>query len=815
MADGCTGHRVAYFIETNRMRNRWLIAVMFVVMVLTVASCNVTRSLPEGDYLLSRVKFEDDKTTPREERITPDRDDLEAYVRQSPNKRIFGIDFYVWVYQKANPEKTNWWNNFKRKIGEEPVLLDSALTQKSIQNLSTYLHTRGYFSSTVECKIDTTRRRRRAELTYVIRQGEPTRIDSIDYEFRDESLRSIILADTSVSILGRGDILDITRLDAERERVAAYLNDRGYFDFTVNNISYEVDTIGNKYDADVKMIIRPTIAGYSERGAQILEDNAVYRLRNINVYPTYDPMLRSTTGFKKDANIDTTYYYGLTIIRDLNTTPQLRNAVLRRTIPLFPNYIYNASLINYTNKELMSLGFFRNSKITFDRVDAEDTYVTFLGQSDNEESVLLNTREEFLDCNIYATPALKQSLKVDLEASSTSTFYGLSATLGYSNDNVFRGAEAFDISARFGFEFMYARDVEKRSAQELSLTAGLSFPRFLTPFRTSPGMKVASPRTRLELSFDYQNRPYYLRNIFSARWAYSWKQGGRSSFVIRPIDINWIDVKSVDEAFLADIDNQYLRTSFESQLNAGLSASWVYNTQRSNLESNATLVRANIETVGNLIQGLESIFSSHAPGKNYYEILGVRYAQFVRAEISASQKIDLGHKMALAGRIFAGVGVTYGNSAGRSIPFDRMFYCGGANSMRGWVPRTLGPGNKPQVKDATYPAQVGDVRLEANAEFRFPIWWIFHGALFFDAGNVWYLRDTEDSNPEEVFHFDNFYKQLGFNTGLGLRIDATFVILRFDLGIQLHNPGQPEGQRWIHDFKWRNMALNFGVGYPF
>ena len=799
------------------MRTRWWIAFVLVVMAIVIASCSVTQSLPEGEYLLSKVKFHDDKSTPREERITPDRDNLEAYVRQSPNKRILGIDFYVWVYEKAKPEKTNWWNNFIRKIGEEPVLLDSTLTEKSIQNLSTYLHTRGYFSSSVDCHIDTTRRARRAELTYTIKQGEPTRIDSIEYLFRDESLRTIILADTAASLLNHGEILDITRLDAERERIANYLNNRGYFDFTVNNISYEVDTIGRKYEADVKMIIRPTIAGYNERGAQILEDNAVYRLRNINVYPTYDPMLRSTTGFRADANIDTTYYYGLTIIRDRNTTPQLRNAVLRRTIPLFPNYIYNAELINHTNKELMSLGFFRNSKITFERVDHDDTYISYINhESDGDGGdMLLNTREEFLDCNIYVTPAMKQSMKVDVEASSTSTFYGLSATLGYSNNNVFRGAEAFDISARFGFEFMYARDVEKRSAQELSITTGLSFPRFLTPFRTSPGMKITHPKTRLELSFDYQNRPYYLRNIFSARWAYSWQQGGRSTFAIRPIDINWIDVKSVDETFLADIDNQYLRTSFESQLNAGLSASWVYNTQRANLERHATLVRVNVESVGNLIQGIESLFSEHAPGKNYYEILGVRYAQYVRAEINASQKIDLGHKMALAGRLFAGVGVTYGNSAGRSIPFDRMFYCGGANSMRGWAPRTLGPGNKPQVHDTTYPSQVGDVRLEANAEFRFPIWWIFQGALFFDAGNVWYLRDTEDSNPDEVFHFDSFYKQLGFNTGLGLRIDATFVILRFDLGIQLHNPGRPEGERWINNFKWKNMALNFGVGYPF
>ena len=328
-------------------------------------------------------------------------------------------------------------------------------------------------------------------------------------------------------------------------------------------------------------------------------------------------------------------------------------------------------------------------------------------------------------------------------------------------------------------------------------------------------MKISQPKTRLELAFDYQNRPYYCRNIFTTRWAYSWQYGGRSSFVVRPVDINWIDVKSVDESFLADIDNRYLRTSFESQLTAGLSASWIYNTQRSDFDKNVTVVRANLETAGNLIQGLETLFSEHAAGKNYYEILGVRYSQYIRADISASHKIDLGHKMALAGRIFGGVGVTYGNSMGRSIPFDRMFYCGGANSMRGWAPRTLGPGNKSMITDTAYPAQVGDVRLEANAEFRFPIWWIFQGAVFCDVGNVWYLRDTEDSNPEEVFHFDTFYRQLGFNTGLGLRIDVTFVVLRFDLGLQLHNPGMPEGQRWIHNLKWKNMALNFGVGYPF
>ena len=793
--------------------SKWLRYILL-MLVIVVVGCDVTSMLPEGSYLVSKVTIEDDKLTPPDERITNDKDGIEYYIRQSPNKRILGMDFYVWVYEKVDTTKNNWWNRFKAQIGEEPVIYDQSLTDISVKNLSTYLNTRGYFSSKVDVKVDTTRRRRRVEITYTIHQGEPMRINRLEYEILDKSVEALILADTTGTLLRHGEILDISHLDQERERIATNLNNQGFYDFTVNNISYNVDTLIGNNHADVQMVVNPKLAGYSVMGVPQWEDNSVYRLRNINVYPTYDPTLRTSGGFMSGANIDTNYYYGLNIIRDVEATPRLRDAVLRRTIPLYPSFIYSAEQVDKSYKELMSLGFFKNAKIEFSPVESEESYVTYIAH-EGEDDVMVNTREAYLDCNIYCTPALKQSIKVELEATSTSTFYGMGATLGYSNSNVFRGAEAFDISAGFGWEFMYARDVKKRSAQEFSITAGLSFPRFLAPVYPSPESRVWQPRTRLELSFDYQNRPYYCRNLFSARWAYSWNHGPRSSFILRPIDINWIDVKSVDEEFLADIDNMYLRTSFESQLNAGLSASYVYNTQRSSKEMDGSAIRLNLETSGNLIQGLESLFSHHAEGKDYYEILGIRYSQYVRADLNLRHKIDFGHNLALAGRIFGGVGVTYGNSAGYSIPFDRMFYCGGANSMRGWAPRTLGPGNKPQVTDAVYPAQVGDVRLEANVEFRFPIWWIFHGATFVDVGNVWYLRNTQGSSPEEVFHFNKFYKQLGVNTGLGLRIDAYFVILRIDWGLQLHNPGWPEGQRWIHNFKWDNMAINFGVGYPF
>jgi outer membrane protein assembly factor BamA len=287
---------------------------------------------------------------------------------------------------------------------------------------------------------------------------------------------------------------------------------------------------------------------------------------------------------------------------------------------------------------------------------------------------------------------------------------------------------------------------------------------------------------------------------------------GRYNYQLRPIDINWINVGYIDENFFASLQNEYLRQSYLTQAIVGLSGSYTYNNQNKHIGGNATLLRINFESAGNLLNLLERGFS-HKTAEGYYNILGVRYSQYLRGDVSLSRKIVLGERSAIAGRIFAGVGVPYGNST--ALPFDRLFYVGGSNSMRGWAPRTLGPGNA-QYEETPYPVQMGDMRLEANLELRFPIWGMFHGATFLDLGNVWYLGIDNNKVPEQgIFKWDRFYKQLGLNSGLGLRVDIKFVILRLDWGIQLHNPNDPAGQRWIHNFKWRNTALNFGVGYPF
>lgn len=783
-----------------------------IAAALSTVSCNVTRRLSDGEYLVQKVRIEEDKRIPRKERIKAST--FEKYIRQTPNRHFLGTNFYVWIYNEANPDKDNWWNNLKRKMGEEPVLLDMSLTDKSVENLKIYMDSRGYFSSRVSYEVDTLRRRRRAYVTYRPVQGQPYRISSITYDFRDRFLRQIILPDTVHTLLHRGEIFDISVLDAERERITTFLKERGYYNFTVSNIEYVADTLANNYDVALRVVVKQNVTGYDERGNAVTDNNMVYRIKRIDIYPDYRPLERGFGFGEQDFAVpDTVGFRGLNVVT--HGRANVRPRVLRQQVAMYPNFIYNSAQVERTYSDLMSLGYFRSARIVFDelpRSDPRPNFITYVGSGSATDSTRTQyTREGYLSCSIFCTPALKQSFNIELEASTTASFYGLSATAGYQNSNIFRGAELFDASVTAGYEYVKGAETN-RNAIELGVRAGISFPRAL-PFRVSPLGSIIRPSTKLELSFNYQDRPYYRRDLWRLTWAYSWYDRSYSSFVVRPLDINWIHVGYLNESFKNSLQNQYLIRSYESQFIFGLSGGYTYNSQRRNIGRNATLLRVNAEVAGNLLDGIEHLFSHPAPGKDYYEILGIRYAQYFRVDIDLSHKIMLGKVTAVAGRIFAGCGLAYGNSS--SIPFDRMFYAGGSNSMRGWAARTLGPGSSPKPERTVYPSQLGDMKLEANIEFRFPIWGIFHGAAFFDVGNIWYVRGRNAPDPESVFRFDNFYKQLGFNTGVGLRLDIKFAILRLDWGIQLHNPNNPAGERWIHNFKLKNTALNFGVGYPF
>ena len=792
------------------MGRLWRI-VLAAVLGFVGSACSVTRHIPEGSYFLQKVRIEDDRSVPRKERIPAS--ELEKYIRQSPNKRFLGTNFYVWLYEQADPEKENRWNEWKRKIGEAPELLDVSLVKKSAENLKVYMDSKGFFNSQATFRIDTTSRHKRATVIYSTCQGAPYRIDSISYLFHDKFLEQIVLPDTAHTLLRRGAIYDVTVLDAERERITDYLRDRGYYNFSVNNILYLADTLGGDRRVNLQVVIKQYLAGYDARGKAVMDNNLVYRLGQINIFPDYDPTeIRNDTTLL--SRLDTLYYRGLNIISEKR--PSLRPRVLRQTVPLYPNYVYNSSWVDRAYADLMSLGYFKSTRIAFEEqpLAADSTnYVSFIGSSADSTQTLY-TREGYLTCNILCTPTLRQSVKVDLEGSTTSSFYGLKATVGYQNRNIFRGAESFDVSFAAGYEFMKAPDARKKRATEFGVTAGLTFPRFLAPWHMRRFRNANQPRTKIEVSVNFQDRPYYARTLSSAGLTYSWSNNRYSTFSLRPVDINVIDMtRPVDPEFLGSTQNKYLINSFQTQFIGGLSFGYSYNNQRKNFGGNATTIRFNAETAGNLIDAVEHAFFAPAAGKEYYTIFGIQYSQYFRTDLSISRKVMLGDVTALVGHLYGGVAMAYGNS--QSVPFDRQFYCGGSNGMRGWTPRTLGQGSVPDPRN-DYPVQTGDVKLEANLELRFPIWGLIHGATFFDLGNIWYIRQNPaEYSDEAVFHFDRFYKQLGFNTGLGLRFDIKFAVLRLDWGIQLHNPNNPAGERWIHNFKWKNTALNFGVGYPF
>ncbi|MDO4759128.1 MAG: BamA/TamA family outer membrane protein [Rikenellaceae bacterium] len=794
------------------MRRLCVVLLWLVVLVFGTA-CSVTRYIPDGEYLLHKVRIETDREAPKGERIA--KDEFAKYIRQTPNKRILGTNFYVWLYEQADTAKHNGWNRWKRRVGQEAVLFDENYTERSRQNLKVFMDSRGFFRSSSSFEVDTTSRPKRAKVTYRVAQREPYLIRSIGYEFRDKQLESVILADTVRTLLKRGDRFDITVLDAERERVTIYLKELGYYNFTVGNIEYIADTLSSNRTVDLKLVVKQHLAGYNERGEAEMEDNLVYQLGEVHIMPDYDPTVlpnTTTTLEGLDLQLDTLNYRGLNIVYD-GRLP-LRRKVLRRAVSLNEGSRYSTSEVERTYADLTSLGYFRSAKITFreepKRVEVVDT--TRVVDFEGEHISVNRSKEGVLACDILCSPTLKQSFKLELEGSTTSSFYGLKATVGYQNRNIFRGAEALDISFTGGYEFMKAKDAKMRRATEMGVTAGLTFPRFLLPgdcdFR-----QLVQPKSVLELAINFQDRPYYRRTLTSAGLSYQWSNRRYSSFTLRPIDINVIDVSRLDPTFLSSTQNQYLINSYKTQLMAGLSFSYAYNNQLRNLGGNATVVRFNFESSGNLIDLVEHAFSDKRAGRDYYTLFGIRYSQYVRADVSLSRKLVLGEKTAIAGRIYGGLAKAYGNSD--AVPFDRLFYAGGSNSMRGWGPRMLGPGSVPDP-DSDFPTQLGDMKLEANLEFRFPIWGIVHGATFLDLGNIWYMKSNPDEYAEEaVFHFDNFYKQLGFNTGLGIRLDIKFAVLRLDWGVQLHNPNRPAGERWISNFRWKNTALNFGVGYPF
>ena len=455
-----------------------------------------------------------------------------------------------------------------------------------------------------------------------------------------------------------------------------------------------------------------------------------------------------------------------------------------------PGDIYSETDINTTYSRMSSLRMFNGINIGMTQVDSN-----------------------LVDCTIDLSQSKLQGFKINLEASINSTgLFGVSPQLSYYHKNIFRGGEWLNLSFMGNFQFMFNRSVR---SNEFGVSAGLSFPKFLgLPYRLFKGPAI--PRTDINVSYNYQSRPEYTRNIISTSYGYNGSYGGRFFYQVYPIQLNIVRLFDLDASFYNSLaSDPFMRNAYQDHFDMGLGSTFYYTTNSDvNPKTSYFYTRLQFDISGNILSAFKPLMDKDDLGAGM--IWNTPFSQYVRAELTVAKtwRFGKGNGQAVAARLLAGAGYAYGNST--ALPFEKHFYAGGSNSLRGWQARTVGPGLAPMDRTFLIPNQTGDMKLEANVEYRFHMFWKVEGAAFVDAGNVWTFRESGTEELSSRITADTFAKSIAANWGVGLRLDLDFLVIRVDMGMKIHDPARE--QKWVGPSQWlRNdgYAVHFGVGYPF
>ena len=661
---------------------------------------------------------------------------------------------FLYVYNWTNG-KGKAWDKLVTKIGVAPIVYDPELVDNSIENIDNHLEYLGYYGSHTESEIKV--KKKRVEVIYKVTLGKQIQIRDLEITLpKRGEFAEAFMSDTASMIVKPGDFLSESMLEAETERAAAAMRNMGFYSFNKNNFFFEADTLSYPGTALLKMQINEFTRNETSRGAE--------------------PIRRF---FINDVSIS------------YPKSMKIREKILTELNLITPGDVYGEDIIKNTYSRYSALKTFSSVNIGTTQVDTN-----------------------LVNCEISLSQSRNQGFKVNLEASTNSSgLLGVSPQLSYYHKNLFKGGEWLNLSFMGNFQFKLRDDVR---SNEFGISGGLSIPKFFPlPYRYFKG---SIPRTDVNLSYNYQSRPEYTRNIISTSYGYSGNVRNRFFYQAYPLQMNVVKLFDLDEDFYKTLANDpFLKNAYQNHFDLGSGATLYYTTNASaNPQDTYFYTRFQFDIAGNMLSAFKPVMKKDANGSGM--IWNTPFSQFVRGELTLGRTWVFGRNngQAIATRILAGAGYAYGNSS--ALPFEKHFYGGGANSLRGWQARTVGPGCSPRDTSFVIPNQTGDMKLEANIEYRFNMFWKVAGAVFVDAGNVWMLNYKDDSGnaDDSMFRWNSLGESIAANWGLGVRLNLGFLLLRVDMGMKVHDPSRE--QKWVSPGKWLrrdNYALHFGVGYPF
>ncbi len=741
------------------MEIRPLNKILLFLLVVLMTACSSSKFIPDGMYLLDKTEIQSDV-----KELHPDK--FEPYIRQRENSKWFSVfKVPLGTYALSGKDSTKWINRTLQELGENPVLFDSVQALLTCRDLEEVLQGMGYVRAHVNYSLETKQKKKKVKVVYSLHPGPLYHIGTVSYDIHDSRIDSFLLnKKTPKSLLKSGMPFNSNILDDERKRITTLLNNSGYFRFHKDFINYTADTLRGSTTIDLTMHLYK----FRQNSNDSLSNHKQYVIGNVNFF-----------------NIGE---------RGKSSLP-LRKHILEENTLIEPMSLFSASDLQKTYNKFSRLQIIKYTSIKFSERNESDT----------------------LDCNIGMSTNKINSISFQPEGTNTAGDLGAAVSFSYENRNLFKGAEVFSVKLRGAFEAITGLEgYQNQDYEEYSVETSLVFPRFLIPFLSREYRRRSTAVSELAVSYNLQNRPEFHRRVFSGAWRYKWSDASRKrNFKIDLLDLNYIYMPWISSTFReeyldnADSRNSILRYNYEDLFIMKFGFGMSYNNGNS-------AYKFNVESSGNLLNGISSLAGSKKDANGQYTLFNIAFAQYVKGDFDFTRLYKLDSKNNLALHFGLGIAYPYGNS--RILPFEKRYFSGGANSVRGWSVRGLGPGKfKGTDGSIDFINQTGDLKLDMNLELRSFLFWKIYGAAFIDAGNIWTLRYYEEQ-PGGQFRINDFYKQIAVAYGIGIRFNFDFFILRFDMGMKAINPAYSSNEEHyavFHPKFSRDFAFHFAVGLPF